>query len=291
MPGAPSRARVTPGGRAWSVDAFDHVRRMCRIARLGWAARVAHPSSSAAFLPNLPTGDAACHTVAAYRTPSYRSIPGAWAWTWPPFAWMSRPAARPWRARYAAVRSHTEQLAAALTAEDQCVQSMPDASPAKWHRAHTTWFFEQFVLARVRAGLPGVRSGVRLPVQLLLRGGRRAASAADARPADPAAGRACGGVSRACRCRDGAADAGHARTTPAALVELGLQHEQQHQELLLTDMLHAFAQNPLAPAVLPDWREPAGAAAPTRLRRLRRRRRADRLAGRRVLLRQRDPGA
>src|SRR5277367_5584871 len=48
--------------------------------------------------------------------------------------------------RYAEIRAHTERLAANLSPEDQCVQSMPDASPAKWHRAHTTWFFEQFVL-------------------------------------------------------------------------------------------------------------------------------------------------
>ena len=48
--------------------------------------------------------------------------------------------------RYAVIRAHTEALAAGLTTEDQCVQSMPDTSPTKWHRAHTTWFFEQFLL-------------------------------------------------------------------------------------------------------------------------------------------------
>ena len=65
-------------------------------------------------------------------------------------------------ARYDEVRAHTETLAAPLSPEDQTVQSMPDVSPTKWHRAHVTWFFETFVLRRPRAGLralPGHSTG------------------------------------------------------------------------------------------------------------------------------------
>ena len=172
--------------------------------------------------------------------------------------------------RYAAVRAWTEQLAASLSDEDQCVQSMPDASPAKWHRAHTTWFFEQFVLT---AFVPDYQVFDR-DFAYLFNSYYEAVG-----PRHPRPNR--GLLTRPSAERVGAfrrhVDAAmlrllaHLPNEAAGLVELGLQHEQQHQELLLTDMLHAFAQNPLAPAVLPDWREPAGAAGAHALRRLRRR--------------------
>ncbi|MBV9116252.1 MAG: ergothioneine biosynthesis protein EgtB [Acetobacteraceae bacterium] len=166
-------------------------------------------------------------------------------------------------ARFQAVRAHTERLVAALTPEDQCVQSMPDASPAKWHRAHTTWFFEEFLL---RPHLPGYRP-FDSDFRYLFNSYYEAVGARHPRPfrgllTRPSADRIGSyrahvddAMTQLLRDPTGAA---------AALVELGLHHEQQHQELLLTDMLHAFAQNPFSPAVLPDWREPEGAEGPTR---------------------------
>jgi ergothioneine biosynthesis protein EgtB len=162
--------------------------------------------------------------------------------------------------RYAAVRAHTEALAAALTAEDQCVQSMPDASPAKWHRAHITWFFEQFILT---AFVPSYR--VFDPdFRFLFNSYYDAVGARHPRPMRGLLTRPPSERIAAYRAHVDAAMAVWADAVPRDLMELGLQHEQQHQELLLTDILHAFAQNPLSPAALPCWREPAFAPGPTR---------------------------
>ena len=129
---------------------------------------------------------------------------------------------------------------------------MPDASPAKWHQAHTTWFFETLVLA---AALPGYRPfdpRFALPVQLLLRGAGPAPPAPAARPAQPPQPGRGAGLARQ------HVDAALQRFMPSAdadalaLITLGIQHEQQHQELMLTDLLHAFSGNPLLPAYRSD---------------------------------------
>jgi len=155
-------------------------------------------------------------------------------------------------ARYGAVRAETERLADGLTAEDQCVQSMPDASPAKWHRAHTTWFFEAFVL---REHLPGYRA-FDADYDYLFNSyyetlGQRYARDRRGLLTRPSADE----VTAYRRHVDGAMhdllSAGSGSGALASVVELGLNHEQQHQELLLTDILHAFAQNPLQPSYAP----------------------------------------
>jgi ergothioneine biosynthesis protein EgtB len=165
--------------------------------------------------------------------------------------------------RYREVRAHTERLAANLSPEDQCVQSMPDASPAKWHRAHTTWFFEQFVLC------PLARDYQVFDADFcyLFNSYYEAVGARHPRPIRGLLTRPAAAAIDAYRAHVDAAMAGLLKAPPdgvASLVELGLQHEQQHQELMITDMLHAFAQNPLSPAMLPGWKAPAHAQGPTR---------------------------
>jgi ergothioneine biosynthesis protein EgtB len=164
---------------------------------------------------------------------------------------------------YAAVRDRTELLCASLTPEDQCVQSMTDASPAKWHRAHTTWFFEQFVLL---PQAPGYRV-FDADFGFLFNSYYEAVGARHPRPQRGLLTRPSADAVGQYRAHVDAAMAAwlpEADAATAALVELGLQHEQQHQELLVTDILHAFAQNPLLPAAIPGWTAPAGAAGPTR---------------------------
>ena len=151
-------------------------------------------------------------------------------------------------ARYAAVRAETERLARPLSAEDQCIQSMPDASPTKWHRAHTTWFFETFVLCRN----PGYRV-FDDRYAFLLNSYYEAAGPRYARPHRGLLTRPDLNDIRNYRAhvddRMLALLRSHGDDPEIAfLAELGLQHEQQHQELILTDILHAFAQNPLHPA-------------------------------------------
>jgi ergothioneine biosynthesis protein EgtB len=150
------------------------------------------------------------------------------------------------------VRARTESLAAPLSAEDQQLQVFPDASPTKWHRAHTTWFWETFLL-----GPCGVES-LRPTWGPLFNSYYEAVGPRHPRPAR-------GGLSRpssaevtewralvdeaVVRLLEGASPETRDRLRP--IVELGLAHEEQHQELILTDILAAFAAQPLTPLYTP----------------------------------------
>lgn len=154
------------------------------------------------------------------------------------------------RRRFADVRSLTLALTAPLSDGDATAQSMPDASPSKWHLAHTTWFFESFILSEFA---PGYRLfNGRYPV--LFNSYYEAKGARIVRGTRGLMTRPSFEEIRAYRLHvDEALNAALDDLTPPALalVELGCHHEEQHQELLLTDLLHLFAQNPLAPAVWP----------------------------------------
>ncbi|WP_407180297.1 ergothioneine biosynthesis protein EgtB [Bradyrhizobium sp. STM 3562] len=163
---------------------------------------------------------------------------------------------------YLAVRNETERRAAPLSAEDQLIQSMPDASPAKWHRAHTTWFFEQFLLSE---HCPGYRP-FHPDYAFLFNSYYVSAGPRHARHRRGDLTRPCADEITAYRRYVDAAVAEFFQSASeevlnrvAPLVEVGLNHEQQHQELMLTDILHAFAQNPILPAYEPHWQFPASA--------------------------------
>jgi ergothioneine biosynthesis protein EgtB len=152
--------------------------------------------------------------------------------------------------RYRDVRAATEAACARLSPEDMVVQSMPDASPAKWHLAHTTWFFETFVLSHPSRG--GYDS-FRPEFAFLFNSYYDAIGARHPRPLRGLLTRPSVAEIRAYREH---VDRTMAEILPSLLpedqlfpiVELGLNHEQQHLELLLTDIKHLFALNPLRPA-------------------------------------------
>ena len=165
-------------------------------------------------------------------------------------------------ARYRSVRCATERLAAPLTPEDCAAQSMPDASPVKWHLAHTSWFFETFVLD---AAAPGYRSFAPA-FRALFNSYYNAVGEPYSRPRRGLLTRPDLETVRAYRAHVDRHLIAHLQhgvgAELAEVVELGLQHEQQHQELILTDVKHLLAANPLRPAYRADRAAPAPGSAP-----------------------------
>ena len=167
----------------------------------------------------------------------------------------TQPQARDERSRrYVAIRQAGCELIAPLSAEDCALQSMPDASPAKWHLAHTTWFFETFVLApqlpRYRLFAPEYR--------VLFNSYYHAVGERHPRPERGMLSRPT--LDEVLAYRRHVDEAlvslleGRAVSAQASeLIELGLNHEQQHQELILTDLKHLFSRNPLRPAYQKPW--------------------------------------
>ena len=155
------------------------------------------------------------------------------------------------RDRFAAIRQQSEALAANLSPEDQAIQSMPDVSPTKWHLAHTSWFFETFLLAPLD---PAYRT-FDPAFAYLFNSYYEAVGPRHPRPERGLLSRPTVDVVAAYRDHvtaamlrliDTAADDKWRQAAP--LIELGLHHEQQHQELILMDIKHVFSMNPLLPA-------------------------------------------
>lgn len=152
-------------------------------------------------------------------------------------------------ARYESVRQLTELLADPLSPEDQLVQSMPDVSPTKWHRAHTTWFFETFLLGPSAAGYrefePAFNYLFNSYYEAIGERHPRAERGLISRPSAADVTYYRQHVDDAMR--SFLRDEVDGRPELAWLVELGLHHEQQHQELLLMDIKHVLSVNPLEP--------------------------------------------
>ena len=164
-------------------------------------------------------------------------------------------------ARYGAVRARSLALIAALSAEDAGAQAMPDTSPAKWHLAHVTWFFETFVLEAHEPNFkpfqPAFRTLFNSYYKALGQPFPRAERGLLTRPAlDEVLAYRAAVDTRMC------ALIPQAEPSLRALIELGLHHEQQHQELLLMDIKYLLSINPMAPVYRHAETRPCAPAAP-----------------------------
>jgi len=171
------------------------------------------------------------------------------------------------RQRFVAVRAESAGLAAHLMPEDQAIQSMPDVSPTKWHLAHTSWFFETFILAPRDASYrtfdPAFAYLFNSYYEAVGPRHPRPHRGLLSRPTTDAIGAYRDHVTAGMlRLIDGSDDATWREIAP--LLKLGLHHEQQHQELILMDIKHVFSVNPLLPAYQASRPQALPAAAPIR---------------------------
>ncbi|HEY1525168.1 MAG TPA: ergothioneine biosynthesis protein EgtB [Candidatus Angelobacter sp.] len=182
--------------------------------------------------------------------------------TFPPASAEERSAAA-LAAHYVAVRQQTYSLTAPLSAEDMMVQSCPEASPAKWHLAHTSWFFETFVLSSHLAGYkpfhPQFRDLFNSYYNAVGQQPEKALRNTFSRPSVDEIGKYRAHVDEHML---RLLQSGAVQADAQKLVTLGLSHEQQHQELIVTDIKHGFWSNPLHPAYQPAAREASSDGAP-----------------------------
>jgi ergothioneine biosynthesis protein EgtB len=165
-------------------------------------------------------------------------------------------------AAFEKVRADTERLAGPLSAEDQTVQSMADVSPTKWHRAHTTWFYETFILG------PHVPDYEPFDDDFGYIFNSYYEAVGERHPRTQRGLISRPGIAEVTRYRQfvdramGSLLTAHLEPGVAELITLGLNHEQQHQELILMDIKHVFSCNPLQPAYLPAAKAAPSAAPP-----------------------------
>lgn len=163
---------------------------------------------------------------------------------------------------FATTRNHSVALASPLTDEDCTAQSMPDASPVKWHLAHTTWFFETFILERFEQDFTPFHSAFRVMFNSYYNGvGEKHARPERGLLTRPSLREV---LDYRCNVDDRIHGLLNQNNTDElmALVELGVHHEQQHQELILTDVLHLLSRSPIFPAYDINFVQPTEMSAP-----------------------------